>query len=127
MEYINLVVTLALLEYVFFVARTGKARGDAGIKAPAVSGDEVFERCYRVQQNTIEQLVIFIPAIYIFGTYVNAVAAAGIGLVFVIGRFLYFKTYVSDPAKRAPGFVMTMLSNVVLVLGSLIGIGIKLI
>ncbi len=127
MQYVALVVSLALLEYIFFMVRTGKARAEAGLKAPAVSGDESFERCFRVQQNTIEQLIVFIPAIYIFAVYVNAIAAAAIGLVFIIGRLVYFRAYLADPSRRPVGFFMTLLSNAVLMLGGLIGIVLTLI
>lgn len=126
MEYVILVIILAILEYFFFTARTGKARGDADLKAPAVTGDEMFERYFRVQQNTMEQLIIFIPSVYIFGMYVHALTAAGIGLLFIIARAIYFKGYTSDPSKRLPGMAMTGLCNATLVLGSLIGVVLKL-
>lgn len=122
MLFVGLVVTIALIEYVFFTALTGKARGDAGIKAPATTGDVKFECYFRVQQNTLENLIIFLPAIYLFATYTHALTAAVIGLVFVIGRAVYFKGYTTDPAKRAPGMIITMLSNVILLLGGLVGI-----
>ena len=127
MEYVTLVVLLALLEYLVLTMLTGRARVKHKVSAPATTGNEIFERYYRVQQNTIEQLIIFLPSIYMFGAYVHEMAAAIIGVVFIIGRALYFRGYVADPAKRAPGFILTMLSNVVLLLGSLIGLGIKLV
>jgi len=126
MEYVTLVVLLALLEYLVFTMLTGKARMNYKIVAPATTGNEIFERYLRVQQNTIEQLVIFIPSIFMFGYYVNHTAAAIIGIVFIIGRAIYFRGYVADPGKRAPGFILTMLSNVVLLLGALIGLIIKI-
>ena len=127
MQYVSLIVTLALLEYIIFIACTGKARVNAGLQAPAVTGDEAFERCFRVQQNTLEQLIIFIPAIYIFAAYINPLVAVGIGLVFIVGRVLYFKAYISAPAKRGVGFMMSIFPNLVLVLGGLIGVGLKLV
>ena len=84
MEYVTLVVIIALFEYVFFTMRTGKARMDSGLKAPAVTGDEMFERFFRVQQNTLEQIVVFIPSIYICATYLNEPVAAVIGLLFIV-------------------------------------------
>lgn len=127
MEYVTLVVLLALLEYMVITMLTGRARMAHKVPAPATTGNEIFERYYRVQQNTIEQLVIFIPSIYMFGTYVHEIAAAIIGIIFIIGRALYLRGYVADPGKRAPGFLLTMLSNVILLLGSLIGLGIKVL
>ena len=122
MEYVTLVVIIALFEYVLFTMRTGKARMDSGLKAPAVSGDEMFERYFRVQQNTLEQIIVFIPSIYICGLYLNAPAAAGVGLLFIIGRALYFHSYTTAPEKRGPGMIITVLSNTLLLLGGLAGV-----
>lgn len=122
MELVTIVVMIALIEYNFFAFKTGFSRGKYGIKAPAVSGDENWERFYRVQMNTLEQLIVFIPAIYAFGYFVNSQLGCAIGCVFVIGRGLYFWGYTSpDTNKRTPGFVMTFFSNQILVFGSLIG------
>lgn len=125
--YVTLVVLLALLEYMVMAMLTGRARAKYKIQAPATTGNEIFERYYRVQQNTIEQLVIFLPSIYMFGAYVHEKAAALVGLVFIIGRALYLRGYVKDPSKRALGFGITMFSNVVLLLGAIIGLIIKLV
>ena len=122
MQYVGIVVIIALIEYIYFTMATGKARSEAGIQAPAVSGDTKFECYLRVQQNTLENLIVFIPAIYLLATYTHPLAAASIGLVFVIGRALFYKAYINDPSKRGPGMMMTMLSNVVLLLGGLVGI-----
>jgi uncharacterized membrane protein YecN with MAPEG domain len=127
MEYVTLVVILALLEYMIFAMLTGRARVVHKVPAPATTGNDIFERYYRVQQNTVEQLVIFLPSVYMFGAYVHELAAAIIGLVFIFGRALYLRGYVADPAKRAPGFMITIFSNTVLLLGALIGLGIRLL
>lgn len=125
MEYVTLVVVLALIEYMIFIMLTGKARADHQVAAPATTGNEIFERYFRVQQNSIEQLVIFIPSIYMFGVYVDDIAAAIIGVFFVLGRAVYARGYIKDPKKRGPGFTISMLSNVILLLGSLVGLVIK--
>ncbi len=121
MPYTTIVVLVALLEYIVFMLAVGRARGTYGIKAPAVTGHEVFERYYRVQQNTIEQLVVFLPAVFAFAHLVGDRWAAGIGAVFVVGRLIYFRAYVADPRRRGPGALLTLLANVVLVAGALIG------
>ena len=122
MEFVALVILLALVEYDAFGGLVGWARGKYGVDAPAVSGHPVFERYFRVQQNTLEQLVMFVPSIWLFGTYVNATWAALLGLVFVVGRVLYLVGYVKDPAKREVGFALSSLSVVVLLLGALWGV-----
>ena len=100
----------------------GKARGTYAVPAPATSGNEVFERYFRVQMNTLEQLVVFVPSILLFGAYVHPLIAAALGLVFVIGRWLYFRGYVKDPKKRELGFILSGIPNLILLLGGLIGI-----
>jgi hypothetical protein len=62
MDFVAVVAALALLEYLIIGTLTGQARGRYGVKAPAVTGHPIFERWMRVQQNTIEQLVVFLPA-----------------------------------------------------------------
>ena len=125
MEYVTLVVVLALLEYMLFMMLTGKARAEYKVPAPATTGNAIFERYFRVQQNTIEQLVIFIPSIYMFGAYVNDIAAAIIGAFFILGRAVYAWGYIKEPGKRGPGMMITMLGNVILLLGALVGLFLK--
>ncbi|MCB1688440.1 MAG: MAPEG family protein, partial [Halioglobus sp.] len=92
-----------------------------GVSAPAVSGDPIFERYYRVQQNTLELLVLFVPGIWMFAHYVSADVAAGLGVVFIVGRFLYFKGYVADPKSRSLGFALSFLPAQILLIGGLVG------
>ena len=126
MESATLIVLLALLQYVFFTGRVGLARGKYSINAPACEGDEAWMRLFRVQQNTMEQLIVMIPATFAFAHYVSGLWVLVPGLAFLIGRFLYSAEYVKDPKTRTPGMVITMLSNVVLVLGALIGVILKM-
>ena len=121
MEPIAVVTVLALVEYFFFSVQVARARGKAGLKAPTVVGDANFERHFRVQQNTLEQLVIFLPSLWLFGLYVHALGGAAIGLVFIAGRFLYYRGYVRDPDKRGTGFLIGEVAQVMLLLGGLIG------
>src|SRR5262245_5003647 len=116
-----IVIILAVLEYIVFGFLVGRARGRYEIKAPAVTGHEVFERYFRVHQNTLETLIAFIPGISLFALFVNPNWAAGIGLVYVLGRIVYFRAYVADPAKRSAGYGMSMLPILVLLVGGLIG------
>ena len=97
------------------------ARGRFEVPAPATTGNEHFERYFRAAANTGEQLLMFIPGMYAFGTYVDPTAAAIVGLVFIAARALYFKTYTNDAEKRGPGMMGSVLANAVLVIGALIG------
>lgn len=126
MEYISLVVIIALIEYLFFQGMAGKARGQYQIKAPAIIGNENFERSLRVQQNTLEQLIIFIPVIYLAGFYANEIAAALLGSMFLIGRPLYYKSYINDPSKRGPGMLIGYIPTVLLALMALVGVILRL-
>ena len=121
MEPVAIVSVLALLQYLAFGTAVARARGRYGVRAPAVTGHEVFERYFRVQQNTLETLVAFIPGISLFALFVNPNWAAYIGLVYVLGRIVYLRSYVADPSKRGPGFLLTLLPIVVLLIGGLIG------
>ena len=127
MDLVVFVTSLILLEYVVIFMAVGKARVTSGIEAPAVTGDPVFERHIRVQQNTVEQLVLVLPAMWLFASVVRPDVAAGLGMLFVIGRFMYFRAYVADPKKRGTGFIIGGLATLVMVLGAVIGSGMKLL
>ena len=87
MELVALVTLLIIGQYTVFTGLCGKARAQSGIKAPAVTGDENFERAYRVQMNTLEQMAIALPAMWVCGLYFNTTLAAGLGLVFLWAAF----------------------------------------
>ena len=121
MALVNLVVALALLQFLAFLAAVGKAREKYNVIAPATTGNEVFERYFRVQMNTLELLVMFVPAIWMFGFYVSANIAAGLGGIYLIGRCIYFFSYVKDPKKRSLGYGLSVGPVGALVIGALIG------
>jgi glutathione S-transferase len=118
MAYVTAIVMLALVQYFYFSIEVGRARGRFGVAAPATSGNEEFERYFRVQQNTLEQLIMFIPAIYATAYYGNPLYAAGV--VFLVGRMLFFRSYVKDPASRTVGFLLSMVPSLGMVLAALI-------
>lgn len=127
MDLVALVAGLALLEYAVFLFLCGQARGRFEVPAPATTGHPVYERYFRVQMNTIEQLVLFLPGLFGFAHYVSPSWAAGIGVVFLVGRALYARGYVADPARRGPGFLLTLGANLVLVLGAVVGAVLRLL
>ena len=122
MKYSAVIILIALFQYLFFTVRVGLSRGKYGVDAPSTTGDETFERLFRVQQNTMEQLVIFIPAMIAFSMYLSARWVLLPGLLFVVGRQLYSMEYIKNPASRTPGMALSLLSNAALLLGALIGL-----
>jgi uncharacterized MAPEG superfamily protein len=127
MELVVAVGALALLEYLVFVMMCGHARGRCGVAAPSTTGNPVFERYFRVQANTLEQLVLFLPGLALFAIYVSEPVAAGLGGFFILGRAIYAWGYIADPARRGPGFGITLLTNAVLLVGGLIGVIVRLL
>lgn len=120
MEAVAIVTILALGQFILFSIQVGSMRGKHGIKAPATTGHPEFERVFRVQQNSMEQLVAFIPALWMFGYLVNPLWGAAMGLVFIIGRFIYRSSYVKDPAARGMGFTITFVPTAVMLVWGLI-------
>jgi uncharacterized MAPEG superfamily protein len=121
MELVAIVVLLSLIQYTVFGALVGKARMKYNVEAPAISGDPVFERYYRVHMNTLESLVLFVPSIFLFAMYVRADVAVALGIIFIIGRQLYLRAYVKDPKSRGLGYMLTFLPSAVLAIGGVIG------
>lgn len=127
MEILAIVSMLAIIEYLVFGMRVGAARGKYGINAPATSGNEMFERHYRIHYNTLEQLIVFLPSLWVFGYYIGQFWAAGLGLIYLLGRIIYAVLYINDPARRGPGVLISMLPCWILVAGGLVGAGLRLL
>lgn len=114
-------LTVLLLFGTLFI--TGKARGKYDIKAPATSGHPAFECAYRVQMNTIEATVMFLPALWLAATHgFGGLWAGTAGLIWLIGRVWYALAYLKDPTKRGGGFGLSMLAWAALVVMAGIGI-----
>lgn len=133
MELVILVVCLALIQYIYFSINVGRARMKYGVRAPAMSGNPVFERYLRVQQNTLEQLILFIPVQFMFAWsadnlqwYGNEIAAA-LGVVWLVGRGLYARGYVKEPLSRSIGFMLTIVPSMLLLGGSLVAVFVSLL
>lgn len=121
MPYVHIVIGLALVEFLYFGLEVAKARGRYNVPAPAVAGNEMFERYFRVQMNTLEQLVIFIPSILLFGYYLSPYLAAALGVVYLVGRLVYLFAYVKDPKKRELGFILSVAPSAILLFGAIFG------
>jgi glutathione S-transferase len=121
MPYVHIVIGLALVEFLYFALAVAGARGRYKVAAPAVTGNDIFERYLRVQMNTLEQLIVFIPSILLFAQYLSPYLAAEVGGVFLIGRLVYFFAYVKEPKKRELGFILSFVPTVFLLGGAIFG------
>ena len=122
MAWVQLVALLALVECFFFAYAVGKAREKYEVKAPAITGNEIFERYFRVQQNTIEQIVLFLPSLFIAAAYWPAQWVAALGAVYLVGRMVYYRAYVRDPRSRGIGFLLSSAPIILLVVAGAIGV-----
>ena len=120
MNHVDAVAMLAVLQYIAFGALVGKARGTYGVKAPAVTGSEPFERIYRVQMNTLELLVALLPALYAAAHYWPSAYVAVAGAVYLVGRTVYWRAYVARPASRGLGFLLSIAPVMALALAALV-------
>jgi glutathione S-transferase len=112
------VTLLALLLYFVLIGRAGQARSKYGIKAPAVTGNEHYERAYRVQMNTLEQMVFFLPSMWLYALLLNDIGAAVGGLIWIAARIFYAISYTRDPTTRGPGALVTVVASAGLFLGA---------
>ncbi|MBL6687620.1 MAG: MAPEG family protein [Pseudomonadales bacterium] len=126
MELVGLISLLAVLQFVVFGILVGRARGVYGVKAPATTGHEQFERWFRVHYNTLEKLIVFLPALWLFGYYVGQYYAAGLGLIYLVGRLLYAVSYTRDPASRTLGTLVSELPILIMIIGGIIAISLDL-
>ena len=122
MELVYIVILLALVLFTVLGMLVGRARAAHGVKAPAITGPEEFERTFRAHQNTLESLIVFVPAVWIFGMVVDPLWAAIVGAVYLIGRVVYAAGYIRAAQRRGPGMMIGFIANAVLVVGALIGL-----
>ncbi len=118
----GIVTVLALIFYIVTLVRAGQARGRHNIIAPAMVGHPEFERAYRVQMNTIESLVAFLPLLWIAALFFDAYIAGALGIVWILGRIVYMIAYMADPSKRTAGAVISTLAVAALLICSALGL-----
>ncbi len=118
------VTILAVLVIVYTLVLVGRTRGRHGIQPPAMSGHPEVERALRVQGNTLEQVVIFLPLLWVATLYFHAVGwlAPLLGLVWCVGRLVYAQGYMIAPEKRELGFIITAIGSVGLLILSIWGL-----
>ena len=116
-----LVVFLNVLLLFWVMFEVGRARGRTGVKAPATTGHSDFERAFRVQMNTIEQTVIFLPTLWLCSTYYRTDFATVLGLVWIFGRVWYGLGYLKSASQRGAGFMVSMAAWAVLLVAGFYG------
>ena len=121
MEAMAIITVIALIQLMYFAFAVGIARGAYEISAPSIIGNEIFERANRVHQNSVEHIVIFVPALWMFGYFIDPLWGSGVGLVYIVSRFMYRAAYLSDPSKRSLSFTLGFFAIVVLLVGSTAG------
>lgn len=116
---VGIVTLVSLLLYVYMGVRVGQGRSKYGIEAPAIAGHPDFERLFRVQANTLEWLPIYLVSLWLFALFWDGLVAAGLGVVWIIGRALYMTGYSRAAGARSTGFGIQMAATGILLLGAL--------
>jgi uncharacterized MAPEG superfamily protein len=119
-----IVTVLAVLMFFWTAFRVGGMRGKYDVKAPATSGHPEFDKAYRVQMNTLEQIVIFLPLLWLSNAYFMTMPylTGALGLVWIVGRIIYALAYQADPSKRSLGFTTSLLATAGLLITTVIGL-----
>ena len=116
-------VTIAsLLMYIWVFAKAGNARKIYQVPAPAMDGPAGFLAAMRVQANTVEQLVLFLPALWLCCLLMSDQLAAGLGVLWVLGRIIYALGYYQAPSRRGLGFGISSLASLGLLIGAVTGL-----
>lgn len=121
MIWLHVVAVLVVAQYMGFGILVGWARGRYKVHAPAVTGDPMFERLYRVHMNSLEQMVALLPAMYLSAQFWSPLWSAAAGVAYIVGRLVYLKAYASAPQSRTLGFVMSFFPIVGLLAATLMG------
>jgi uncharacterized membrane protein YecN with MAPEG domain len=115
-----LMTLLAVLWYIVTALHVARAHVKCKVLAPAMTGHPALERSVRVQMNTLEQLVAFLPAMWIYAWYGNPRWAAIACGVWIAGRIIYAFGYWADENKRTVGFGIAFVALVVVWIAALV-------
>jgi glutathione S-transferase len=121
-HYTALVTLLAVAFYFFLATRVAAAHGKFNVKLPAMAGNPDFERIVRAHVNTLEWMPTFLVPLWLCAVYLSDVTAAGLGLVWIVGRMLYWNGYSEAVEKRLPGFFVQASACFLLFIGALVGV-----
>ena len=105
----------------------GRCRAKYKVNAPASFGHPIFDCAFRVQMNTLENAVMFLPALWLFAVYVSVQWSGILGAAWLVGRVLYWKGYMEEPKKRGPGYGISFFALIGLIIGALVGVVLKLV
>jgi glutathione S-transferase len=123
MPYYTAIVTLVSVAFYFFLAtRVAVAHGKFDVKLPATTGSPEFERIFRAHMNTLEWMPTFLAPLWLCAVYLSDTAAAVLGLIWIVGRALYFTGYSKAVKKRLPGFFLQSTACILLFIGAFVGI-----
>ena len=114
-----------LAVFVTFVlgGRVGYMRGRHKIEAPATIGHPQFERAFRTHVNTAENLVLFLPLLWIATVFYGGTIPFWLGIAWVASRLIYAWGYAQENTQmRGPGAGIGFLSLLGLLVLSAIGL-----
>jgi glutathione S-transferase len=114
----TLALVAALFVYGWISINVGRARAQFGVPAPQSGGHPEFDKRYRVQVNTVEQSVLLIPGVLLGTPVLGDLFAGTLVAIWTVGRILFALAYYKDPAKRGPGFAMTFIPGLMLVIAA---------
>ena len=122
MSFLALVTlaNLALLQFVAF--QCGTMRGKHQVPPGTTVGPEEFNRHYRAQANLMENLLVFLPSVWLLGYYGDARLAGVVGTVFLLARVAYHRAYISEPTTRLKAFLVGIACSAVALLGAVVSI-----
>jgi glutathione S-transferase len=118
-----LVTLFVIVLMIYTSINVGRARGRYGVKSPAMSGHEMFERAFRVQMNTLESAAVMLPALWLYAGFIDDRGAGAMGAIWLAARIWYVMAYMADPANRGKAFGLSFFTVIGLWLGALWGVG----
>ena len=124
-HYTSIVTLLVVLFYLFIATRVPLARRRFNVQLPATTGHPDFERVFRVHQNTLEWMPIFLPSLWLCALYSSDGGAAALGVVWLVGRAIYYVGYTRAVQSRLPGFAIQAGACLLLIVGAAVGLVVR--
>lgn len=125
LQYTSVVTLLVVLFYFFIATRVPLARRKFNVQLPATTGHPDFERVFRVHQNTLEWMPTFLAPLWLCAINLSDVGAAALGVVWIIGRAIYYVGYTKEVKARLPGFFIQSIACLLLIIGAAVGIAMR--